>query len=374
MKSEEALVTTPLHKLHLELGAKMVPFTGYQLPVQYAEGGGMIEEHRHTRRQAGLFDVSHMGQIRVSGTSAAADLERLLPVDLDTLAINRQRYSLLTNEAGGIRDDLMICRRNDDEFLLVVNAACKAADFDYLRTSISAENDVEMLTDRALLALQGPASVDVVAELAPELVSLRFMQAAQCSIAGVPCFVTRSGYTGEDGYEISLPASGAETVARALLAFDQVAPIGLGARDSLRLEAGLCLYGNELDEQTKPVEAGLNWVIARSRRKGGDKAGGFVGAENILQQFDLPVERSRVGLKSQGRAPIRAGVELVSANGEPAGQITSGGYSPMCEVAIAMAYVPRELTTPGTTLFAMVRGKSLPVEVVELPFVTHRYI
>jgi len=365
------LVTTPLHSLHLELGAKMVPFAGYQMPVQYPSG--IIQEHLHTRQQAGLFDVSHMGQIRVAGATAARELENLLPIDLETLAVNHQRYTLLTNDEGGVRDDLMICRASETEFLLVVNAACKANDASYLQTHISAENTVEVLENRALLALQGPASVEVMAELAPELLTLKFMQATKCEIAGVTCFVTRSGYTGEDGFEISLPAHGAEAVARALLNFEAVEMIGLGARDSLRLEAGLCLYGHELDECISPVEAGLNWAIAKPRRMNGSKAAGFPGAELILQQITGAATRKRVGLLSQEKAPIRAKTELQSVSGQPAGVVVSGGYSPASQSAIAMAYVATEFAQPGTKLNALVRGKLRPLEVVELPFVAHRY-
>jgi len=353
------------------MGAKMVPFAGYQMPVQYS--GGIIHEHLHARQKAGLFDVSHMGQIRVTGATAAAELERLLPIDLDTLPVNHQRYSLLTNDDGGVRDDLMICRCGEQDFLLVVNAACKAEDFAYLITQISSENTVKMLDDRALLALQGPASAEVMAELAPDLSTLKFMQAAQCEITGVVCFVTRSGYTGEDGFEISLPAEEAEAVAKTLLGFDSVAMIGLGARDSLRMEAGLCLYGHELDERISPVEAGLNWVIAKSRRAGAVKADGFPGARRILQQISGTATRKRVGLLSQEKAPIRAETELQSLSGEPAGRVTSGGYSPASQSAIAMAYVPIELARQGTQLNALVRGKLRPLKVVELPFVAHRY-
>jgi len=371
MTSTETLLTTPLHNLHLELGAKMVPFAGYQMPVQY--DGGIIQEHLHTRQQAGLFDVSHMGQIRVAGATAADCLEHLMPVDLATLPVNHQRYSLLTNEAGGIRDDLMICRRGEEEFVLVVNAACKTKDLAYLNGAIAEDNQLELLAQQALLALQGPGSGEVMAELAPELLALNFMQAAECDIAGVRCFVTRSGYTGEDGFEISLPAAGAEVVARCLLGFDQVAPVGLGARDSLRLEAGLCLYGHELDERISPVEAGLHWAIASTRRSDASKAAGFPGAERILQQMSGAVSRKRVGLRSQEKAPIRAETELETASGEPAGEVTSGGYSAVIEGAIAMAYVPTELAQAGTKLKALVRGKQRLVEVVELPFVAHRY-
>jgi len=367
----DSLLITPLHSLHLEMGAKMLSFAGYQMPVQYSTG--IIQEHLHTRQQAGLFDVSHMGQIRISGATAAAELERLLPIDLDTLPVNHQRYSLLTNDEGGVRDDLIICRLAEQDFLLVVNAACKADDFSYLQSRISADNNVEVLSDRALLALQGPASTGVMAELAPDLLSLKFMQAAECEIAGVSCFVSRSGYTGEDGFEISLPAEGAETVARALLGFDQVTMIGLGARDSLRLEAGLCLYGHELSEHISPMEADLSWAVAISRRVDGSKAADFPGAERILQQISGAATRKRVGLRSQERAPIRAETELQTTAGQFAGTVSSGGYSPIIEGAIAMAYVSLDLALPGTQLKALVRGKLRAFEVVELPFVAHRY-
>jgi len=371
LATTEVLLTTPLHSLHLELGAKMVPFAGYQMPVQYP--AGIIQEHLHTRQRAGLFDVSHMGQLLVTGEAAAAGLESLLPIDLDPLPVNQQRYTLFTNDEGGVLDDLMICRRSETQFLLVVNAACKTDDLSYLQNYLSAENTVKMLEDRALLALQGPGSVAVMSELAPSLIALQFMQAAECEIAGVPCFVTRSGYTGEDGFEISLSVDCAETVARALLAFDSVKMIGLGARDSLRLEAGLCLYGHELNEQISPVEAGLSWAIARSRRSGEKKAGGFPGSERILQQITGAETQKRVGLLSQEKAPIRADTELQTVTGLPAGKVTSGAYSPAFERAIAMAYVPAKLAQPGTQLNALVRGKLRALEVVELPFIAHRY-
>jgi len=371
LATTEVLLTTPLHSLHLELGAKMVPFAGYQMPVQYP--AGIIQEHLHTRQRAGLFDVSHMGQLLVTGEAAAAGLESLLPIDLDPLPVNQQRYTLFTNDEGGVLDDLMICRRSETQFLLVVNAACKTDDLSYLQNYLSAENTVKMLEDRALLALQGPGSVAVMSELAPSLIALQFMQAAECEIAGVPCFVTRSGYTGEDGFEISLSVDCAETVARALLAFDSVMMIGLGARDSLRLEAGLCLYGHELNEQISPVEAGLSWAIARSRRSGEIKAGGFPGSERILQQITGAETQKRVGLLSQEKAPIRADTELQTVTGLPAGKVTSGAYSPAFERAIAMAYVPAKLAQPGTQLNALVRGKLRALEVVELPFIAHRY-
>lgn len=368
----ETLLTTPLHELHLELGAKMVPFAGYDMPVQYASG--IIQEHLHTRQHAGFFDVSHMGQIQVTGITAAADLEALLPIDLDSLVINHQRYSLLTNESGGVRDDLMVCRTGEESFLLIVNAACKSDDLAYLTSKASLGTSVELLDGRALLALQGPKSADVMTALAPELKNLSFMQATEVDIAGYPCFVTRSGYTGEDGFEISLSDAEALNLSRVLLDFAQVEMVGLGARDSLRLEAGLCLYGHELSEQISPIEAGLNWVVAASRRDGAGKAGGFPGAEQILQQISGKPRWKRVGLRSQERAPIRAGTKLVSSNGETVGEVTSGSYSPLSEAAIAMAYVSPELTEPGTVLAASVRGKERPLEVVDLPFVPHRYI
>lgn len=368
----EKLLTTPLHGLHLELGAKMVPFAGYGMPVQYARG--IIHEHLHTRQHSGLFDVSHMGQISVEGEFAVADLERLMPIDLDTLPVNHQRYSLLTNDAGGVRDDLMICRRGEQAFLLVVNAACKHDDLAYLACHISETTRLELLEGRALLALQGPKSAEIMTHLSPQLSDLAFMQATEVALCGCQCFVTRSGYTGEDGFEISLSATDAEGVARGLLDFEQVEMIGLGARDSLRLEAGLCLYGHELNAQISPIEAGLNWVIAASRRIGAKKAAGFPGAEQILQQISGKLRRKRVGLRSQERAPIRAGTALVSSNGEAAGEVTSGSYSPSTEVAIAMAYVAVELAKPGTVLTALIRGKERTVEVVDLPFVSHHYI
>jgi aminomethyltransferase len=368
----DELLTTPLHDLHLELGAKMVAFAGYEMPVQYA--AGIIQEHQHTRQHSGLFDVSHMGQVEVKGASAASDLERLLPIDLATLPINQQRYSLLTNDAGGVRDDLMVCRRSETDFLLVVNAACKEADLHYLQQQVGRETCVKLLADRALLALQGPESIDVLGSLAPELKALNFMQAAACDIAGIHCFVTRSGYTGEDGFEISLAATDALAFARRLLGFEQVQMIGLGARDSLRLEAGLCLYGHELSEQISPIEAGLDWVIAASRREGGAKAGSFPGDRQILQQIAGTVSRKRVGLRSQERAPIRAGTALTAPTGECVGTVTSGGYSPAAGAAIAMAYVANEFAKPGAELIAEVRGKQRSVQVVELPFVAHRYI
>lgn len=365
------LLKTPLYDLHCKLGAKMVTFADYKLPVHFP--GGSLSEHQHTRQQAGLFDVSHMGQIVVKGETAATELEKLLPIDLDSLPINGQRYALLTNKTGGVRDDLTICRWGENEFFLVVNAAVKAQDLRYLKTRLGGANRVEMLNDQALLALQGPASVEVLAQLEPATAKLDFMTGMHCEIDGVSCYISRSGYTGEDGFEISLPAAKADVFARDLLCFEQIEAIGLGARDSLRLEAGLCLYGHELDKNITPIEAGLAWTIPASRRAGGEKAGNFPGSDRILQQISGGTFRKRVALRSDERAPIRANTALVGEDGSKAGVVCSGGFSPVLETAIAMAYVETEYAKIGTRLEADVRGKLRPVTVVELPFVAHRY-
>lgn len=363
------LATTALHTLHQELGAKMVPFAGYVMPVQYPPG--IIKEHLHTRNRASLFDVSHMGQVRLIGKEAALALESLVPVDVLGLAVYQQRYALFTNAAGGILDDLMITNAGESLFM-VVNAACKAQDIAHLGT-LSDRCTLEELHDRALLALQGPQAAAVVARLAPELTRLVFMSAAQAAIAGIDCFVTRSGYTGEDGFEISVPADSAETLARMLLDQDEVAPAGLGARDTLRLEAGLCLYGHDMDTTTTPVEANLSWAISKARRANGKRPGGFPGADVILDQLASGVTRKRVGIQPQGKAPVREGVELVDGNGKAVGKITSGGYGPTAGSPIAMGYVETTLAEPGTELCASVRGKAHPVKVAKLPFVAPRY-
>lgn len=362
---------TPLYDLHCKLGAKMVTFADYKLPVHFPDGS--LREHLHTRQLAGLFDVSHMGQILVTGETAAAELERLLPIDLDTLPINGQRYALLTNSAGGVRDDLTICRWDQNEFLLVVNAATKVQDLRYLKAHLGVNNHVEMLNDHALLALQGPASIEVLGELEPAIAKLGFMTGLRCDIDGISCYITRSGYTGEDGFEISLPAANADVFARDLLCFEQIEAIGLAARDSLRLEAGLCLYGRELDKNITPVEAGLAWTIPASRRPGGKKAGNFPGCERILQQISSGTFRKRVALLSDERAPIRADTTLIGEDGSKAGTVSSGGFSPVLQTAIAMAYVETEYAKVGTQLEADVRGKLRPMTVVEMPFVAHRY-
>lgn len=368
--SQPSLARTPLYALHLELGAKMVPFAGYHMPVQYPSG--IIEEHQHTRTHAGLFDVSHMGQIRLRGSGAAAALESLVPVDVIDLEPNRQRYALFTNDAGGILDDLMISNA-DDSLFVVVNAACKQQDEAHLRKHLAASCEIEVLTDRALLALQGPKAAMVMDRLAPSASELLFMTTGRMRIAGADCFVSRSGYTGEDGFEISVANDQAETLARTLLAEDEIAAIGLGARDSLRLEAGLCLYGHDIDTETTPVEASLNWALSKVRRHDGARAGGFPGADVILGQLAGGAIRKRVGIRPQGRAPVREGAELVDAEGAKVGLVTSGGYGPTVGGPVAMGYVDTALARPDTELQAIVRGRQHPVNVVKLPFVKQRY-
>jgi aminomethyltransferase len=368
---------TALHALHLSLGAKMVPFAGYEMPVQYATG--VLREHQHTRASAGLFDVSHMGQIALrarSGTAedAARALERLVPQDMVAVAPGRQRYAQFTNESGGILDDLMVA--NFGEYLfLVVNAACKDADEAHLRRHLSDTCQIEPLPDRALLALQGPKAEQVLAKFCAEAPGMRFMDAGPRQVAGFDCFVSRSGYTGEDGFEISVPAEHAEALARLLLAGGEVLPIGLGARDSLRLEAGLCLYGHDIDTSTTPVEAALEWSIQKSRRNGGARAGGFFGADAILAQFDKGAPRRRVGLKPDGRAPVREGAALFAdqASSEQIGKVTSGGFAPSLNAPVAMGYLPKSLSAAGTQVFAEVRGQRLPLRVAATPFVQNTY-
>jgi aminomethyltransferase len=364
------LQRTPLHELHLALGAKMVAFAGYAMPLQYRDG--IIKEHRHTRGRAGLFDVSHMGQVRLHGAAAAEAMESLVPVDVVGLAANHQRYALFTSPTGGILDDPMITNAGDHLFL-VVNAACKDADFAHLHDGLDGRCEVEELPGRALLALQGPEAGAVMARLAPATRDLVFMTAAEVAVDGIACFVTRSGYTGEDGFEISVPADRAADLARRLLAQDGVRPAGLGARDTLRLEAGLCLYGNDLDAATTPVEAALVWALSKARRAEGARPGGFPGAEVILRQLAEGVRRRRVGLRPEGRAPVREGAELIDAAGRAVGKVTSGLFGPTVEGPVAMGYVETAHAAPGTALRALVRGNPQPLEVIRLPFVQHRY-
>lgn len=363
-----ALAQTPLHDLHVRLGARMVPFAGYSMPVQYRDG--ILKEHLHTRAAAGLFDVSHMGQLRLHGANAAQELETLVPVDVVDLAPRRQRYALFTDAQGGILDDLMITRA-DDHLLLVVNAACKAADTAHLRAHLSTRVELESLHDHALLALQGPAARAVLARLAPGAAQLFFMQAAALTVAGIPCWVSCSGYTGEDGYEISVAADAAEDLAQRLLAEPEVAPIGLGARDSLRLEAGLCLYGHDIDTGTTPVEAGLTWALSKVRRPGGERAGGYAGAARIEQQLREGCARRRLLLRPEGRQPVREGAPLVDGSGARVGVVTSGGFGPSASAPIAMGYVNGG--AESAPLFAEVRGKLLPMALQKGPFAPHRY-
>ena len=359
---------TPLHALHLRLGARMVPFAGYEMPVQYP--AGLLKEHLHTREAAGLFDVSHMGQVVLRAADpadAARALEALVPVDILGLKPGRQRYALFTDAAGGILDDLMVARL-DDRLVLVVNAANTEADVAHLRAHLPDTVTVERL-DRALLALQGPGAEAALARLAPEAAAMRFMDARVLDILGSACLVTRSGYTGEDGYEISVPADAAERVAQALFADAAVRPVGLGARDSLRLEAGLCLHGSDIDATTSPVEAALTFALSPARRGGGARPGGFPGAERILRELESGPARRRVGLLPEGRAPVRAGAPLFAEGGESAvGRVTSGGFGPSLGAPLAMGYLPAASALPGTRVVAEVRGQRLPLTVTPLPF------
>lgn len=367
-----AALHTPLHSLHLELGARMVEFAGHALPVQFPPG--LLAEHLHTRRAASLFDVSHMGQLRLTGTDAAAALESLMPMDLLDLAVDRQRYGLLLGDEAGILDDLMLVRRSSD-FLLVVNGACKHADLAHLQARIGQRCEITPLAGHALLALQGPLAVEVLRRLVPGVEQLLFMDGAAFVWEGSELYITRSGYTGEDGFEISLPDFMAETFARALLRHPEAAPAGLGARNSLRLEAGLCLYGNELDEGTTPAEAGLLWAVQKARRAGGVRAGGFPGAARLLAQMENPAlrTRQRVGLRALERVPVREPAALHDASGRQVGRVTSGLLSPSLDQPIAQAYVEPASAAPDTRLQALVRGKPVPMEVVALPFVPNRY-
>ena len=365
--SDIDLLTTPLDSLHRQLGAKMVAFAGYAMPVQYPLG--VMGEHLHTRQGAGLFDVSHMGQAMIEADDPATLLESLVPGDIQGLSVGRTRYSVFTNEAGGILDDLMISKLSATRLFLVVNAACKDADFAHLAAALAGKAVLTRLDDHALLALQGPKAAVVMAKLAPGAESQKFMSIAEYAVAGITCLVTRSGYTGEDGYEISVPAAQAEQLARALLAEEGVAPIGLGARDSLRLEAGLCLYGSDIDTTTTPVEAGLSWVIGKRRRE----QGGFPGAAVICKQLAEGAPRRRVGILPVGRAPARAHTAITDVDGTALGEITSGGFGPSADGPVAMGYVPAGFAVPGMPLKLVIRGKAVDAHVALLPFVSHSY-
>lgn len=367
----EQLLTTPLHALHLELGARMVPFAGYSMPVQYP--AGLMAEHHHTRNAAGLFDVSHMGQLRLVGADAAAAFETLMPVDVMDLGVGKQRYGLLLTDEGTIIDDLMFVNRGHDLFV-IVNGACKVGDIAHIQQKIGARCAVLPMPDQALLALQGPQAVTALSRLLTGMDKLVFMTGGHYVWEGADLYITRSGYTGEDGFEISVPPAHAEPLARALLAQPEVKPIGLGARNSLRLEAGLCLYGNDIDTTTTPVEAALNWAIQKVRRAGGAREGGFPCASKVLAQLQgQGLARKRVGLVALERVPVREHTELQDAQGHRIGEVTSGLLGPTVDKPVAMGYVGTELAAIGTRVNAIVRGKAVPMEVAAMPFTPNRY-
>jgi aminomethyltransferase len=369
------LKRTPLYDLHVELGAKMVPFAGYEMPVQYPMG--VMKEHQHTRTATGVFDVSHMGQVILSGESwdhVARSFESLVPMDVLGLEDGRQRYGLFTNDAGGIEDDLMFARRGDDLFV-VVNAACKGADIARMKAALEPEIVVTAITDRSLIAVQGPGAEAAISGMDPAAADMTFMDVRDLSLNGVDVWASRSGYTGEDGYEISVHDDHAVELTQALLALDGVETIGLGARDSLRLEAGLCLYGHDIDATTNPVEGALNWAVQKIRRTGGDRAGGFLGADAVLAAFENGVTRKRVGLQPEGRAPMREGVEIFDAaeGGQAVGTVTSGGFGPTTGGPVAMGYVATPHSKVGTSLWGEVRGKRMALTVAKLPFVAANF-
>jgi aminomethyltransferase len=372
VSQEQNLLLTPLHGLHLELGARMVPFAGYSMPVQYP--AGLMAEHLHTRSSAGLFDVSHMGQLRLTGRDAAVAFESLMPVDVIDLAPGKQRYGLLLTDEGTIIDDLMFVNRGDDIFV-IVNGACKIGDIAHIRERIGSRCEVITMPERALLALQGPKAADALTRLIPGVGKLVFMTGSRFDWDGGELFVTRSGYTGEDGFEISVHQLQADAFARALLAQPEVKPVGLGARNSLRLEAGLCLYGQDIDAATTPVEAALTWAIQKVRRTGGAREGGFPGADRVLGELQgtVPLQRQRVGLVALERIPVREHTELRDSTGRRVGEVTSGLLGPTVDKPVAMGYVATALAAPGTRLDAIVRGKAVAMEVTRMPFVPARY-
>ncbi|GER17065.1 Aminomethyltransferase [compost metagenome] len=381
--SDTQLLKTPLYDLHVELGARMVPFAGYSMPVQYP--AGLMAEHKHTRDAAGLFDISHMGQLRLVGPDAAAAFETLMPVDVVDLPAGKQRYGLLLNDEGGILDDLMFFNEGNGSLFVIVNGACKVADIAHIQARIGARCQVQPLPDHALLALQGPQAAATLARLSPGIERFVFMTGGAVQIGGIAAFVTRSGYTGEDGFEISVAAKDADALARLLLAQPEVKPVGLGARNSLRLEAGLCLYGNDIDTTTTPVEASLNWAIQKVRRAGGAREGGFPGAAKVLAQLAAvasgaaghtdhkTLTRKRVGLVALERIPVRDGTLLQSLEGHDIGAVTSGLLGPTADRCVAMGYVAAAFAEPGTRVQAIVRGKPVPMEVSTMPFVPTRY-
>lgn len=367
------LRTTPLNSLHKALGAKMVPFAGYEMPVQYP--AGILKEHLWTRGACGLFDVSHMGQVRLAAAEPgylgiARAFEALVPSDAIGLGEGRQRYGFLTTASGGVLDDLMFANKRD-HMLLVVNAACKRGDIEHLKGGLGGGAKAEEITGRGLIALQGPKAEAALARLNPDVRDMRFMDAADMRLDGAECWISRSGYTGEDGYEISAPEEACESIARLLLDMEEVAPAGLGARDSLRLEAGLCLHGSDLDETTSPVEAGLAWAIQNTRRQGGEREGGFPGADRILRELAEPPARRRVGFRPEGRIPMRERTAIYETpdSGREIGSITSGGFGPSVEGPVAMGYIDSRFARSGLTLYGEVRGKRHAVKTADLPFV-----
>jgi aminomethyltransferase len=391
--SDAVLSTVPLNALHIELGARMVPFAGYSMPVQYP--AGLMAEHAHTRNAAGLFDVSHMGQLALRGAGAAAAFESLIPMDVMDLPAGKQRYGLLLNEAGGIIDDLMFIKRtskpassqpgsNDEEIFIIVNGACKAGDIAHIQQYIGSSCEIVTLPTQGLLALQGPQAVAALSRIIPGVEKMVFMTGGWFNWQGVDLFITRSGYTGEDGVEISVPEGDTDGFARTLFALPEVKPIGLGARNSLRLEAGLCLYGNDIDTTTDPIEAALTWAIQKVRRADGMRAGGFLGATKLLAYSAINTlaastnvgtkpSRKRIGLIAQERIPVRDGTELFSVDGKPIGKVTSGLFGPTINEPVAMGYVAADFATNDTVVHAMVRGKPVPMKVCAMPFVPQRY-
>ena len=371
MSIDKQIRTTSLYQMHLDAGAKMVPFAGYEMPVSYPLG--IKKEHIHTREKAGLFDVSHMGQIRLVGKNVKRALESLVPVDIIDLPLMKLRYALFTNKDGGVMDDLMVTNLGDDSLFLVVNAACKEADLEHLLNNIGVECKVEFLEDVALLALQGPKAHEVLAEIAPSTSEMTFMTAKQLVINGIDCFITRSGYTGEDGFEISLLAKDAEELAKLLLSNVEVEWVGLGARDSLRLEAGLSLYGHELDNDHSPVESSLNWALSKVRRTGGEREGNYLGDNIIMSHLNEGSESKIVGLQPEGRMPVRDGALIEDELGNEAGQVTSGGFGPSINRPIAIARIKKNYIENQSKLFALVRDKKIAVEIVKLPFIKQNY-
>ena len=371
MSKDTLIRTTPLHQMHLDAGAKMVPFAGYDMPVSYPLG--IKKEHNHTREKAGLFDVSHMGQIRLGGANAKKALESIVPVDIIDLPLMKLRYALFTNKSGGVMDDLMVTNLGDEGLFLVVNAGCKNADFAHLQRTIGDDCKVEFLEDVALLALQGPLAHKVLSEISPSISEMIFMTAKQVVINGIECLVTRSGYTGEDGFEISLAAKDSEELAKLLLSNIEVEWVGLGARDSLRLEAGLSLYGHELDIHHSPVESSLGWALSKVRRTGGEREGNYLGFETIMKHINEGSESKVVGLQPQGRMPVRDGAMIEDELGNNVGKVTSGGFGPSINRPIAIARLKKSYIEKNSKLFALVRDKKIAVEIVSLPFVKQNY-